>query len=253
MILFYGAILGFAAKLISDGAEMLLDLDLQPAIIGGVVLPVMGAIPDSVMIIFSGIGDPKLAQDQISVGMGTLAGSTILLLTIAWGVSLIVGRSDMVTDFNGRTSVQAGQCTGFSFTRQGVQPSKQVMYVAIGMMGTAIPYLIVQGSDWEFGARKVKVIQPEYVQTAALVTMIICFIGFFAYLASQVWASMNVDDSRVQVLLKIRRRRMMAVAAHNFINFGTGYVKIFTNAKRSFTSLAVLHKYSKLKNLKKLS
>ena len=154
LIVFYGAILGFAAKLISEGAEMLLDLDIQPAIIGGVVLPVMGAVPDSVMIIFSGLGDASTVQDEISVGMGTLAGSTILLLTIAWGVSLFVGRTDVVTSYDGSVITAEGTCTGFSLTKQGVQPSKQTIFVAIGMVGTVFPYLIVQAADWKFGARQ---------------------------------------------------------------------------------------------------
>lgn len=32
---------------------------------------------------------------QVSIGMGTLAGSTVMLLTIAWGGSLLVGRCDL--------------------------------------------------------------------------------------------------------------------------------------------------------------
>lgn len=56
---------------ISDGAELLLDIGLPAAIIGGVVLPLLGAVPDSAMIIFSGIGGNKdEANEQISVGMG---------------------------------------------------------------------------------------------------------------------------------------------------------------------------------------
>lgn len=56
---------------VTDGAELLLDLGLPAGIIGGVVLPLLGAIPDSAMIIFSGIGGSKEdANKQISVGMG---------------------------------------------------------------------------------------------------------------------------------------------------------------------------------------
>ncbi len=89
LVLFYGALLAGAAKMISgkpgqwcvcpvilfaampDGAELLLDLGLPAAIIGGVVLPLLGAIPDSVMIVFSGMsGDREEANTQIAVGMG---------------------------------------------------------------------------------------------------------------------------------------------------------------------------------------
>ncbi len=54
-----------------DGAELLLDLGLPAGIIGGIVLPLLGAVPDSAMIIFSGIGGSRDdANKQISVGMG---------------------------------------------------------------------------------------------------------------------------------------------------------------------------------------
>ena len=55
----------------SDGAEMLLDLGLPAALIGGIVLPLLGAVPDAAMIIASGIGGSKEeANKKIAVGMG---------------------------------------------------------------------------------------------------------------------------------------------------------------------------------------
>ena len=48
-----------------------MDLGLPSGIIGGVVLPLLGAVPDSAMIIFSGIGGSvEDANEQLSVGMG---------------------------------------------------------------------------------------------------------------------------------------------------------------------------------------
>ena len=37
---------------------------------GGIVLPLLGAVPDSAMIVASGLGDKKSADKQIAVGMG---------------------------------------------------------------------------------------------------------------------------------------------------------------------------------------
>lgn len=55
----------------TDGAEMLLDLGLPASLIGGVVLPLLGAVPDSAMIVASGVGGRKEeANKQIAVGMG---------------------------------------------------------------------------------------------------------------------------------------------------------------------------------------
>ncbi|CAE7747158.1 NCL [Symbiodinium microadriaticum] len=45
------------------------------------------------LILFSGIGDD--AQNQLAVGVGALAGSTIMLLTIPWCLSVYGGRVDL--------------------------------------------------------------------------------------------------------------------------------------------------------------
>ena len=51
-------------------------------LVGGVVLPLLGAVPDGAIILFSGLGDYETAQETLSVGVGALAGSTIMLLTV---------------------------------------------------------------------------------------------------------------------------------------------------------------------------
>lgn len=59
-------------------------------------MPVLGALPDATIIFVSCLG-PNLAlvQEQVSVGVGTLAGSTIMLLTIPWIGGVFVGRCDI--------------------------------------------------------------------------------------------------------------------------------------------------------------
>lgn len=68
--------------MISDGSELLLLVPAVAGLVGSVVLPVLGAVPDGAIVLFSGMGDD--AQAQLSVGVGALAGSTIMLLTIPW-------------------------------------------------------------------------------------------------------------------------------------------------------------------------
>eukprot|EP00238_Polyblepharides_amylifera_P008287 CAMPEP_0196588338 /NCGR_PEP_ID=MMETSP1081-20130531/60283_1 /TAXON_ID=36882 /ORGANISM="Pyramimonas amylifera, Strain CCMP720" /LENGTH=539 /DNA_ID=CAMNT_0041910809 /DNA_START=20 /DNA_END=1639 /DNA_ORIENTATION=+ len=97
----YGYLLLQGANLISDGSELLLEV-LDPGIIGGLVLPILGAVPDAAIILMSGLGGTvEEAQEQVAVGMGTLAGSTIMLLTIAWAGSIYLGRCDLVADSRG--------------------------------------------------------------------------------------------------------------------------------------------------------
>ena len=73
------------------------SIKLVPAVIklmtGSVVLPILGAVPDGCIVLFSGLG-PN-AEEELAVGIGALAGSTIMLLTIPWCLSIIGGRVDI--------------------------------------------------------------------------------------------------------------------------------------------------------------
>lgn len=179
LMVFYGAILGFAAKCISDGAELLLDVGVPASIVGGIILPLLGAVPDSAIIIVSGMGPIEDAQRKLSVGMGTLAGSTIMLLTAAWAGSVVIGRCDL--DRNGEAIEGSGHGK-FSCVKQGVTVLSDVRTALLLMLGTSTYYLIVQGADWHFGANNFGT-QPAYVRKAALATMIICLVSFVLYLA----------------------------------------------------------------------
>lgn len=55
----------------------------------------LGALPDTLIVIFSGMGSREVAAEQVAVGVGTLAGSTMMLLTIATGGSILLGRCDL--------------------------------------------------------------------------------------------------------------------------------------------------------------
>ena len=60
----------------------LLEATPYNSLIGPTILPVLGAVPDAAIVFFSGMGSN--AQTQLDTGMGALAGSTVMLLTIPW-------------------------------------------------------------------------------------------------------------------------------------------------------------------------
>jgi Ca2+/Na+ antiporter len=61
-------------------------------------------------------GSPEVAQSQVSVGMGLLAGSTVLLLTIIWGTCVIVGKCDIEDSIAlDSTDTRGFSLTGMSF------------------------------------------------------------------------------------------------------------------------------------------
>mmetsp|Transcript_35920 Transcript_35920/g.61852 ORF Transcript_35920/g.61852 Transcript_35920/m.61852 type:complete len:575 (-) Transcript_35920:547-2271(-) len=140
----YGYILCYASNLISDGSELLLLIPSMAGIIGSVVLPMLGAVPDGCMVLFSGLG-PE-AQEQLDVGIGTLAGSTIMLLTIPWFLSILGGRVNLdkkgVPNYKGTPKLTPPG--NFDLFNNGVQVSDMVHTSAYVMLLTSLTYLVIQ-------------------------------------------------------------------------------------------------------------
>lgn len=57
-------------------------------------------------------GTTETAQSQVSVGMGLLAGSTVMLITVIWGSCVIVGKCDI----EGSIAKDGQNTKGFSLT-----------------------------------------------------------------------------------------------------------------------------------------
>merc|ERR1719414_989301 len=85
----YAVVLYQASNLIASGSELLLLFPSVAGIVGSIVLPILGAVPDGMMVLFSGLGPD--AQNQVSVGVGALAGSTVMLLTFPWFIAIVAG------------------------------------------------------------------------------------------------------------------------------------------------------------------
>ena len=140
----YGYVLCNGANLIGDGAELLLLVPSMEGVVGTLVLPILGAVPDGAMVFFSGLG--PTAQSQLSVGMGALAGSTIMLLTVPWFLSILAGRVD----------IEGGECVykrpkgvpkltpGRGLTQSGVSPDSAVPVSCRIMIASCISYIVIQ-------------------------------------------------------------------------------------------------------------
>ncbi|XP_050247454.1 sodium/calcium exchanger NCL-like isoform X4 [Quercus robur] len=140
LMVVYGYLMYFAAMSLTEGSEHLMEI-LGPGIVGGLVLPILGALPDAMLVIVSGIfGTTETAQSQISIGVGMVAGSTVLLLTIIWGSCVIAGKCDLVDSI----AQDAQDTKGFNLTESGISTDIWTSYTAMMMFISVIPLLIVQ-------------------------------------------------------------------------------------------------------------
>ncbi|KAE9456386.1 hypothetical protein C3L33_11712, partial [Rhododendron williamsianum] len=152
LILAYGYLMYLGATYLTSGSEMLLEI-VGPGIIGGLFLPILGALPDAMLILeglfrsatvglqLSGLsGSTTTAQSQVSVGMGLLAGSTVMLLTLIWGTCVIVGKCDLQNSL----AIDGKDTVGFSLTGSGVSTDIWTSYAARIMAVSVVPFLVVQ-------------------------------------------------------------------------------------------------------------
>ncbi|CAA0816022.1 sodium/calcium exchanger family protein / calcium-binding EF hand family protein [Striga hermonthica] len=96
---------------------------------------------DTYSLIVSGLsGSTEVAQSQVSVGMGLLAGSTVMLLTVIWGTCVIVGKCDIENN----TAIDSRDTKGFSFSGSGITTDIWTSYAGIIMAVSVIPFIIVQ-------------------------------------------------------------------------------------------------------------
>ncbi|CBI20223.3 unnamed protein product, partial [Vitis vinifera] len=167
-----------AATYLSSGSELLLEI-LGPGLVGGLIVPILGALPDAILILVSGLsGSTETAQSQVSVGMGLLAGSTVILLTIMWGSCVIVGKCDLQDS----VAKDLQDTKGFSLTGSGVSTDIWTSYAAIIMVISVIPFIIVQLPQvlHSTSARRLAVL-------IALIVSLILLITYCLYQVFQPW------------------------------------------------------------------
>jgi Ca2+/Na+ antiporter len=200
LLFYYGYILYVSANMIGDGSELLLLVPKYAGVVGSCVLPVLGAVPDGMIVLFSGLGPD--AQEQLDVGVGALAGSTVMLITIPWLLSIYAGRVDIE---NGRCKyTKEGRKAKGSVT--GVKNSDGVRTGGVIMLATSIGYLILQVPAIFFeagGASQAEVAESEkFYAGMGLFVTIFMFIGYLKYQVDNT-DNLVANHAHVQLVIKL--------------------------------------------------
>ncbi|KAL6067188.1 hypothetical protein QOT17_008981 [Balamuthia mandrillaris] len=178
LVLVYSLILAFGSKLIARGSDVLMEV-VDAGVIGGLLLPLLGALPDAAVVFVSGLGgDLDKVQEKLSVGIGTMAGSDVLLLTVPWILGVLFGRCDLRKRDN---TAKPRTCTGFSFFRQGVTVYPNVQRMAIWMMVTLIPLCIIELAYIYLTAKGKSMKNQKWWALASLIVCVIIIILYCIY------------------------------------------------------------------------
>lgn len=243
-VLFLGACYAFCllkgSNLISDGSELLLLIPSAAGLVGSVVLPVLGAVPDGAIVLFSGMGPIDQAAAQLSVGVGALAGSTVMLITVPWFLSILGGRVALVRGepcysrrqretltANGREMPVVGAlgcCTSGVAANISIRTSSMVMLATclIGYLIVELPALVLMNDA--------QTTREKDISPFAWIGTVLCAMMFVGYLvlqfriANQPSESAAVDANTVKAInvatAKIQDRSMSLRGVLSF--FATG-------------------------------
>jgi Ca2+/Na+ antiporter len=211
----YGYILSIGADMIGDGAELLMLCPSIAPLVGSIVVPILGAVPDGMMVLCSGLGDD--AQEQINVGVGALAGSTVMLLTLPWFLAILYGRvtlkdgeptykvpSDqklmLLTDKYGKPLGGVPQFFNALF-KSGVGVSDQVKENAKLMMVTTLPYWIIQVPAFMEDKASIPIRdQKDAEKPFGLAGAVLC-VAFFCYYMIKMFRDATQEGSDVQAAI----------------------------------------------------
>ena len=205
----------FAANLIGEGSELLLLVPSMAGLVGGVVLPLLGAVPDGAIILFSGLGSLEDAQETLSVGVGALAGSTIMLLTVPWALSVYGGRVDLVDGNPGykkKPKLTPKASRSDEFANTGVAITDEVRGAGLVMAITTIPYFLIQVPASFLHGPTEEIAEGEHWW--ALAGFIVCLIGLIYYMRLQLQFSAEGQDrhKRVAVTKKILQEGKLSLS-----------------------------------------
>mmetsp|Transcript_43007 Transcript_43007/g.104008 ORF Transcript_43007/g.104008 Transcript_43007/m.104008 type:complete len:557 (+) Transcript_43007:128-1798(+) len=198
----YGYALYFAANMIGEGSELLLLVPSMAGLVGGVVLPLLGAVPDGAIILFSGLGSIEVAQESLSVGIGALAGSTIMLLTVPWSLSVFAGRVDLRKGkpmYTKKPKLTEGLDFKEELTQTGVAVTKEIRHGGVIMALTTIPYFLIQVPASFLHGPAEEVAKGEHWY--ALAAFLVCLVGLIVYMRIQLKFSDEGQDKDKRVAI----------------------------------------------------
>lgn len=203
LIVVYEMLLSFGGKYVGKGSELFFQI-IGPGIFGGSLFQFLGTIPQIVIVLVSALsGSDEAAQQRASLSIGLIAGTAVMLLTLIWGCSVVLGSYDL-----SETAENAdGSTTTTTPGGYGVVTDVETSYTARIIVITMLPFLIIllMKAFHSPGAKRV-------VLLSALIVTVILLFGYMFYQVFQPW----VQDRRFEYLMnKYAKDKLLRLLTKN--------------------------------------
>lgn len=156
----------------------------------------------SAIILFSGLGSIDVAQESLSVGIGALAGSTIMLLTVPWGLSVFAGRVDIKNgkpNYTKKPKLTADMALAETLTTTGVAVTDEIRHGGVIMALTTIPYFLIQIPALFLHGPSEEVADGEHWWSLA--AFLVCLVGLIMYMRLQLQFSAEGQDKDLRIAI----------------------------------------------------
>lgn len=216
----YAVVLYQASNLIASGSELLLLVPPVAGLVGSIVLPILGAVPDGMMVLFSGLGPD--AQNEVSVGVGALAGSTVMLLTFPWFIAIMFGRVPIGQGGKAMYGSEDGSEAKVSCLSTGISISPEIRSGAKVMLMTTALFAVIQvpatlAEQMGLDTKE----QANMENRWAFIGLIGCAVAFVGYLI-YCYLDANEDKQLAAVIAGVKSRQISIGAALRFAKNTSG-------------------------------
>ncbi|KAL2245464.1 UNVERIFIED_CONTAM: Sodium/calcium exchanger NCL2 [Sesamum indicum] len=192
LIVVYEYLLFHGESYVASGGERIFKI-LGPGVFGACAFQLIGSLPESLILLASGLLNSKEeAQDCVLTGVGLLAGSSILLLTLLWGTCVILGTRDF-SDYLQSDAASSSDCPNQKnplerlflslWPGYGLVTDSWTGYTARIMLVSVIPFTIIQFPR----LFRLSLFWERVFVVIALVVSVIFLLSYFFYQLFQPW------------------------------------------------------------------
>ncbi|XP_042038262.1 sodium/calcium exchanger NCL2-like [Salvia splendens] len=177
MIVVYNILLSIGGSYVAAGSNLWLQI-IGPGVVGGSVFQFLGTIPQLVMMLLPILtSTTEEAQARVTSGMGMVLGGVAILLTLIWGLTVVLGSSDPADDAGIDTSEPETATAGSSITTD-VETSWTARLVLVA----SVPYLILELQN----AITSSSVKKVFILIALIITVALLF-GYILFQSFQPW------------------------------------------------------------------
>ncbi|WCJ27143.1 sodium/calcium exchanger family protein / calcium-binding EF hand family protein [Euphorbia peplus] len=193
LLFVYEYLLSLSAQYIAQGSELFLETSGTQNVFSANIFQMLGMFPQMIVLLVSAFsGTADTVEIMAEMGMGMMAGSVIMNLTIVWGSVVAFGCYD-ISESSTSSNTNTQTKSKFSLNGYGVKTDIQTKHTAFIMMLSMIPFLLLQLTTIlsSTSAKKVVIV-------VCLVITVLYFVGYMTYQALTPW----IKERRLEYLMR---------------------------------------------------